>query len=141
MIILCNRLNNPLLKRLECHQILKIGTGIQLLATIGLFIATNVFEPSLWTVVPFIMFSVGLIGLTAPNATASFMQYFPYIGGTATALLGTIQFATGAVAGIVIGHFHDNTLLPLTVSMLGFAIFANLMVHFMAEAKQTESSA
>jgi len=139
VIIICNRLNNPLLKRLECHQILKIGTGIQLVATIGLFIATNVFEPSLWTVVPFIMFSVGLIGLTAPNATASFMQYFPYIGGTATALLGTIQFATGAVAGIVIGHFHDNTLLPLTVSMLGFAIFANLMVHFMAEAKQTES--
>ncbi|MCC9625822.1 Bcr/CflA family multidrug efflux MFS transporter [Thalassospira sp. MA62] len=141
VIVICNRLNNPLLKRLECHQILKIGTCIQLISTIGLFVAVNVFEPTLYTVVPFIMFSVGLIGLTAPNATASFMQYFPYIGGTATALLGTIQFATGAVAGMVISHFHDNTLLPITISMLCFAIFANLMVHFVAQPKLSDSTA
>ncbi|MEQ8286769.1 multidrug effflux MFS transporter [Thalassospira sp.] len=138
IIVLCNRLNNPLLRRMELHQILKIGVGIQLCAVIGLFLAINVFEPSLYSVVPLIMFSVGMIGLTAPNATASFMQYFPHIGGTATALMGTIQFATGAVAGMVIGHFHDGTLLPVTISMLGFGIFANAMVHFVAEAKPTD---
>lgn len=138
VIVICNRLNNPLLRRLECHQILMIGAGIQLASVIGLFFAINVFEPTLYSVVPLVMLSVGMIGLTAPNATASFMQYFPHIGGTATALMGTIQFATGAVAGMLIGHFHDGTLLPVTISMLCFAIFANLMVHFVAEAKLPE---
>lgn len=140
VIVICNRLNNPLLRRLECHQILKIGAGIQIVATIGLFLAINVFEPSLYSTVPLVMLAVGMLGLTAPNATASFMQYFPHIGGTATALMGTIQFATGAAAGMVIGHFHNGTLLPVTLSMLGFSIFANLMVHFVAEPKLQESA-
>ncbi len=140
VIVICNRLNNPLLRRLECHQILIIAAGIQLAAVICLFLAINVFEPTLYTVVPFVMVAVGMIGLTAPNATASFMQYFPHIGGTATALMGSIQFATGAFAGMLIGHFHDGTLLPVTISMLGFAIFANLMVNFVAEPKQPEAT-
>lgn len=55
--------------------------------------------------------------------------------------MGTIQFATGAVAGMVIGHFHDGTLLPVTLSMLGFGIFANVMVHFIAEARPSEITA
>ncbi|MFV1851346.1 MAG: multidrug effflux MFS transporter [Thalassospira sp.] len=138
VIVICNRLNSPLLARYELHQILKVGIAIQFAAVAGLFLAVNVFEPSLYSVVPLVMVSVGMIGLTAPCATASFMQYFPHIGGTATALMGTIQFATGAVAGMVIGHFHDGTLLPVTLSMLGFAIFANVMVHFVAEAKSPE---
>ncbi|WP_181850292.1 multidrug effflux MFS transporter [Thalassospira profundimaris] len=141
VIVLCNRLNNPLLRRMELHQILKYGTGIQFAAVIGLFLAINVFEPSLYSVVPLVMISVGMIGLTAPNATASFMQYFPHIGGTATALMGTIQFATGALAGMIIGHFHDGTLLPVTLSMLVFGLFANVMVHFVAEAKPTDVTA
>eukprot|EP01093_Parvamoeba_rugata_P001120 TRINITY_DN1134_c0_g1_i1.p1 TRINITY_DN1134_c0_g1~~TRINITY_DN1134_c0_g1_i1.p1 ORF type:complete len:418 (+),score=59.96 TRINITY_DN1134_c0_g1_i1:356-1609(+) len=141
VIVVCNRLNTPLLKRLELHQILKIAAAIQLAAVIGLFLAINVFEPSLYSVVPMVMISVGMIGLTAPSATASFMQFFPHIGGTATALMGTIQFATGAVAGMVIGHFHDGTLLPVTLSMLGFGIFANVMVHFIAEARPSEITA
>jgi len=29
-------------------------------------------------------------------------------------------------------------LLPVTISMLGFGIFANVMVHFVAEAKPTD---
>ncbi|KZB56194.1 multidrug effflux MFS transporter [Thalassospira xiamenensis] len=141
VIVICNRLNNPLLKRLECHQILAIGTALQLAAVIGLFIAVNAFEPSLYAVVPLVMVAVGMIGLTAPNATAAFMQYFPHIGGTATALMGTIQFATGALAGTIIGQVHDGSLLPVTASMLAFGIFANVMVHFVAEAKQIEQPA
>ncbi|MFH1803968.1 MAG: multidrug effflux MFS transporter [Pseudomonadota bacterium] len=138
VIIICNRLNGPLLKRMECHQILAIGVGVQLAATVLLFIAVNLFEPNLYAVVPLVMLSVGLIGLTAPNATAAFMQYFPYIGGTATALMGTIQFATGALAGIFIGQIHNGTLLPVTACMLGFGIFANLMVHLVARPKPTD---
>jgi DHA1 family bicyclomycin/chloramphenicol resistance-like MFS transporter len=141
VIVICNRLNNPLLRRYELHQILKIATAIQLAAVIGLFVATNILEPSLYVVVPLVMISVGMIGLTAPSATASFMQFFPHIGGTATALMGTIQFATGALAGMVIGHFHDGTLLPVTLSMLGFGIFTNVMVHFVAEAKPSDVTA
>ncbi|MDG4719135.1 MULTISPECIES: multidrug effflux MFS transporter [Thalassospira] len=141
VIVICNRLNNPLLRRYELHQILKIATALQLAAVVGLFVAVNIFEPSLYVVVPLVMISVGMIGLTAPSATASFMQFFPHIGGTATALMGTIQFATGALAGMVIGHFHDGTLLPVTLSMLGFGIFTNVMVHFVAAAKPSDVTA
>jgi len=42
---------------------------------------------------------------------------------------------------MVIGHFHDGTLLPVTLSMLGFGIFANVMVHFIAGARPSEITA
>jgi DHA1 family bicyclomycin/chloramphenicol resistance-like MFS transporter len=139
-IVLCNRINGPLLKRFECHQILSVGVVIQLCAAASLFVVCNFFDPSLYVVVPLVMISVGAIGLTAPNATASFMQYFPHIGGTATALMGTMQFSVGAFAGVIIGwlHGYSHSLMPVTTSMLAFGIFANLMAHFVAKPKVIE---
>ncbi|WP_139835544.1 multidrug effflux MFS transporter [Thalassospira sp. MCCC 1A01428] len=143
-IIFCNRINNPLLKRMECHQILAIGVSVQLAAAVALFVTCNFFTPSLYVVVPLIMVAVGAIGLTAPNATASFMQYFPHIGGTATALMGTMQFSCGALAGVFLGWLHafEDGLWPVTTCMLGFGIFANIMTHLVAKPKQaTENTA
>jgi len=45
------------------------------------------------------------------------MSPFDKTAGSASALLGTIQYTLGATAGAVVGVFHNGTALPMTATM------------------------
>ncbi|TXL74009.1 hypothetical protein FHP25_19015 [Vineibacter terrae] len=42
---------------------------------------------------------------------------YPHIAGTASSLLGVIQFGTGAVFGTLVGHLLDGTIWPVAALM------------------------
>jgi DHA1 family bicyclomycin/chloramphenicol resistance-like MFS transporter len=46
------------------------------------------------------------------------------IAGTASALMGTLHFATGAVAMAVAGLFFDGTPLPMVIGIAACAVIA-----------------
>ncbi len=56
---------------------------------------------------------VASLGLIFPNATALALVPFASQAGTASALLGTLQYALGASAGALVGLLHDGTALPM----------------------------
>lgn len=58
-----------------------------------------------------------MTGLLYPNVTALAMAPFDRAAGSASALLGTIQYALGASAGALVGMFHNGTAVPMTASM------------------------
>lgn len=58
---------------------------------------------------------VASLGFSYPNAAAGAMGPFPDRAGSASALLGTVQFAIAAVAGAAVGWWHDGTALPMAV--------------------------
>lgn len=66
------------------------------------------------------------LGFSYPNAAAGAMGPFPDRAGSASALLGTIQFAIAAVAGAAVGWWHDGTALPMAVviAVCGATAFA-----------------
>jgi DHA1 family bicyclomycin/chloramphenicol resistance-like MFS transporter len=63
----------------------------------------------------------GFVGLVIPSTSVLAMEEHGSIAGTALALMGTLQFAIGAVAMGVAGVFFDGTPLPMVV---GIAICA-----------------
>jgi DHA1 family bicyclomycin/chloramphenicol resistance-like MFS transporter len=63
----------------------------------------------------------GFVGLVIPSTSVLAMEEHGSIAGTASALMGTLQFAIGAVAMGVAGVFFDGTPLPMVV---GIAICA-----------------
>ncbi|MFL1464045.1 multidrug effflux MFS transporter [Roseococcus sp. DSY-14] len=56
---------------------------------------------------------VALMGLVLPTAGVLCMQPFPALAGTASALLGALQFALGALAGGALAALHDGTARPM----------------------------
>ena len=58
-----------------------------------------------------------MTGLLYPNVTALAMAPFDRAAGSASALLGTIQYTIGATAGAFVGIFHNGTAVPMTASM------------------------
>ncbi|MGE3904479.1 MAG: Bcr/CflA family multidrug efflux MFS transporter [Reyranellaceae bacterium] len=70
------------------------------------------------------------LSLVAPNATASALQDFPHMAGTASALAGSLQFGLGALSGALVGLWHDGTQLPMMVTV-GLCALASAAIYLM----------
>ena len=66
----------------------------------------------------------GFVGLVIPSTSVLAMDDHGEIAGTASALLGTLQFAIGAVAMGVAGAFFDGTPLPMVIGIAACAVIA-----------------
>ncbi|CAG9175489.1 Bcr/CflA family multidrug efflux MFS transporter [Cupriavidus pinatubonensis] len=60
---------------------------------------------------------IGSLGCITPNASALALTHQGHRAGTASALMGTLQFSLGTVAGAAVSLWHDGTALPLAVVM------------------------
>lgn len=69
---------------------------------------------------------VASLGFSFPNAAAGAMAPFPEQAGSASALLGTVQFTIAAGAGAIVGMAHDGTALPMAavIAACGITAFA-----------------
>jgi MFS transporter, DHA1 family, multidrug resistance protein len=63
----------------------------------------------------------GFLGLVIPATSVLAMEDYGEFAGTASALMGTLQFATGAICMIVSGFFFNGKPLPM---IAGIAICA-----------------
>ncbi|MBB3061587.1 multidrug effflux MFS transporter [Microbulbifer rhizosphaerae] len=106
-----------------------LGCGLLLLGTM-----TGVKEILLW-MVPLVIV-IACIGITGPNATACFLEFFPKISGSANALYGATIFITGGLLGGIVNGLHTGTLVPIAGSMLACATVALLAVVFVARARE-----
>jgi DHA1 family bicyclomycin/chloramphenicol resistance-like MFS transporter len=68
---------------------------------------------------------IASIGVIGANATALALQRYPHMAGTASSLMGVMQFGLGALFGAVVGQTLDGTIAPMTVAMgiAGFLCF------------------
>ena len=91
-------------------------------ATMLLLLALTVAGAGqLWVLAALLFVGYGFVGLVIPSTSVLAMDDHGPIAGTASALLGTLQLAIGAVAMAVAGQFFDGTPLPMVA---GIAICA-----------------
>ncbi len=74
-------------------------------------------------------------GLTLPNSTAAALAPHASIAGSASALLGFVQMAAGALAGWLVGRLHDGTTLPMAGVIAGAALGA-FLAHQLLVSRQ-----
>ncbi|MNV83395.1 bicyclomycin/multidrug efflux system [compost metagenome] len=71
--------------------------------------------------------SSALMGLVIPTTSVLALEEHGEIAGTASALLGTLQMLTGAVAMQVVGVFSNGKPLPMVVGMATGALCGVLL--------------
>ncbi|MCX5497106.1 multidrug effflux MFS transporter [Kaistia dalseonensis] len=69
-----------------------------------------------------LFFGFGFLGLVIPTSAVLALDEHGAIAGTASALMGTLQFLTGGVIMAVTGLFSDGTALPMICGIAGSAI-------------------
>ncbi|GAB2512815.1 MFS transporter [Nocardiopsis aegyptia] len=87
----------------------------------GLLVATG--APAGWLALSMLV-SVGSIGLVMGNATALAMAAVPRSGGSASALMGALQFGLAAAVTPLVGLGGEHTAAPLAVVMLAAGALA-----------------
>lgn len=66
----------------------------------------------------------GFLGLVLPTSAVLALEGHGAIAGTASALMGTVQFVTGAMAMAVVGLFADGSAQPMVGGITACAILA-----------------
>ncbi|MFM9269244.1 multidrug effflux MFS transporter [Halomonas elongata] len=127
-----NRLNIRLLRRRTPQQNMRLGMGVQLVVASSLILLVATGLDSLINVVPLIMLFMGMVGLITPNAISSMLEHFSHMSATATALLGSIQFTCGALAGVIVSAFEIDSAWPMVLTMLCVSLGGNLALRVLA---------
>ena len=119
-LVLASQVNRALLRRLEPRAILRAATAAQALAGLVL-LAVVAAGAGVWPIVALLFVVVSSLGLIFPNATALALADHPYVAGSASGLLGVLQFIVGAAAAPLVGVGGTGTALPmaLTIAVLG----------------------
>ena len=66
----------------------------------------------------------GFLGLVVPTTAVLALDAHGAIAGTASALMGTLQFVTGAVVMAIVGLFADGSARPMLAGIAGCAVVA-----------------
>jgi MFS transporter, DHA1 family, multidrug resistance protein len=115
-IIAASQVSRALVDRLGPRTLLNAGAAMSALGGLGA-LTSVVFDVGLAMLLPSFFVVVASIGLVFPNATALALADHPRTAGSASALLGLRQFATGAVAAPLAGVGGSHTALPMGIVM------------------------
>lgn len=124
--IAASQINPRILPRLGADRVTHASVRTFLAATLVLtLVAFTGWGGWLAVAVP-IALSMASQGFTMPNATVGALSRHAGHAGSASALMGTMQFGLASVSGVVAGVAGDGTARPMAVLMLTGAIGANI---------------
>ncbi|AYG60270.1 multidrug effflux MFS transporter [Rhizobium jaguaris] len=79
--------------------------------------------------VVFLFIGYGFLGLVIPTTAVLALEDHGKIAGTASALMGTLQFVTAAIAMVIASLFFDGTALPMAAGIALCAVAAFLLTQ------------
>nr|WP_294523612.1 multidrug effflux MFS transporter [uncultured Rhodopila sp.] len=108
-LVACSQLNARLLPRYGLSRMLTAIPLISLAGTIILAAVAFAGVHVLWAVVAPLVLVIGCQGFANANTNAGALSRHAGHAGSAAALLGTLQYGLGAVAGVLAGILTDGT--------------------------------
>ncbi|MEB3863834.1 MULTISPECIES: multidrug effflux MFS transporter [Acinetobacter] len=127
-IMLMSSLNKHLTSRVEITKRLKAGSLVQVTGAIIVFIAGLIPAAPLWLVMLGLFLAISGIGLTGPNAMALAMSKQGARAGTASAIMGSMQFACGLLGGVLLNFLIWSASLNMGVMMVLFTLSGFVVV-------------
>jgi DHA1 family bicyclomycin/chloramphenicol resistance-like MFS transporter len=117
-----SQINPPLYKRLGASRLLRYSSLTLLFATVLLVASSVAGRHSAATIIAPLLLCTMSLGILLPNTTIGALTNHAPAAATATALMGTLSFALGAVSGTLAGLFTDGTARGMAGLMLCGAI-------------------
>jgi DHA1 family bicyclomycin/chloramphenicol resistance-like MFS transporter len=127
-LIAASQLNRWLLERYTGGQILFSALTVTAASSLLLAGAAATGIGGFAGLLVLLFFCIASTGLVGPNATAGAMAPYAHQAGSASALLGAVQFGLGAAASTLVGLLFNGTALPMaaTIALCGVGAFLAL---------------
>ena len=137
-IMLLSSINKKLGRTFSVLQRLKIGAVLQLLGVLVLLSASLLSSVALWIVLIGMFLAISGIGFTGPNAMALAMAEQGERAGTASAVMGSMQFACGLLAGVMLNFLLWSALANMAIVMLIFVSIMLLSIWKLSQLRTLE---
>ncbi|HEY7605025.1 MAG TPA: multidrug effflux MFS transporter [Gaiellaceae bacterium] len=139
-IVGASQLNRALVGRVSPQRMLLAGVTAQAVAGTVLLVIVLTDRLGLAGILPCLFVTVASMGLVMPNATALALTDYPHAAGSASALLGMLQFAFGALAAPLVGVAGRDTAVPMALLMAVFGIGALAVLKLASARLRTPAS-
>jgi DHA1 family bicyclomycin/chloramphenicol resistance-like MFS transporter len=111
------QINSRLIRRFGAGRLVMGMVTILLALTGSLLLILLAGAQSIWAVVPFLFVAFFCLGSILPTTAVMALDPHGPVAGTASALMGTLQLASGAIAIAVVGLIFDGTAIPMVAAM------------------------
>ncbi|PWR18140.1 Bcr/CflA family multidrug efflux MFS transporter [Zavarzinia aquatilis] len=138
-LIATSQINLRLLRHYSGRDILKVVMAVQAVAALVLAGVALVQPAQLAFLLAPLFVCIASLGFVSANASAAAMSRAGANAGIASALIGVLQFALGAVGGACVGLFDDGTAAPMGCTIAGLSV-AGLLSHRLLTGRAGQSS-
>ena len=127
-VMVVSYFNRFLLSRHPMDLLLKLSTAVAFLATIALSLAVYSGAASLIFVIITVFVFFSLNGIIAATATAAALDEVK-TAGSASALIGSLQYGSGIISSLLLTVFRDGTPWPMAwiMTLFTFACMATVL--------------
>lgn len=124
--------NRRIVRRLGARLLLRVGLVVMSVcsAMLCLLAGTGLLVRDVAVALVFV--TVSSLGLIAANATALAVARAPQAAGSASAILGALQFGLAATVSPLVGLGGENTAVPMAVAMVASTVVAGSAVLVLA---------
>jgi len=123
-LIAGSQINARLVERVGPRRLIRFGLACVVTSAIVLLVVVAVGGLSVWALLAPMFVIVSCLSFILPNATALALADQAGVAGTASAVLGLIQFLVGALAAPLVGVAGPETAVPMGVVMVALAFGA-----------------
>lgn len=127
-LIIATQFNRLLLNRWQSEDISKKASLFQAISGVLLVILALSGWINLYALIGLICLFLCAQGFIFPNTSALALAPFGKLAGSASALLGCIQMALGAITSALVSYFHNETVLPM-VSVMCFGALVSFLIY------------
>jgi DHA1 family bicyclomycin/chloramphenicol resistance-like MFS transporter len=123
-LVAATAVNARLVRRHSPRRLLAGGVAVQLTASAGLLVAGLAGATGPEVVLPLLFVASSCLGFTFGNATALATGEVRRAAGTGSAVIGTAQYAVGALVTPLVGLAGERAMLPMALTMVGASAVA-----------------
>lgn len=134
-VVLLSTVNKRLVQIIALEKLLKYSTAVASIMVLLLCLSLSVKPDAVIPVVACIFIFFSMNGIIAASATAAAMDAAEGVTGSASALIGSLQYGSGIISSLFLAGFNNGTPWPMAGIMTLFTLFS----LFMAVQKNTGS--
>lgn len=122
-LVLLGQANGFLVGRVRIRTLFRIGLGVGAVSGVAL-LAVAALDLGLTALLIPMFVLIASIGMVMPNGTALALSGYAHAAGSASALLGVLQFGVGGIAAPLVGLTDTPSALPMAAVMCGLTLIA-----------------
>lgn len=119
-LMVVSMVNRRLVHRFPLETLLKVAVSVASLAALTLAVATGLGMGGMGIIVATVFVFFSMNGIIAATSTACALDAVPNVAGSASALMGSLQYGSGIISSLLLALFSDGT--PWTMGWI-IAVF------------------